>query len=308
MRLSRWPRDEPETADRIAPVAAATRRVTVPQEQRDSGGSAEAAVDVGTAQRLTAGFYASVLSALRAVARGVLLVALTGFLLLSWGIAALPRRNPAELRRRVTRRWASGCCRILGIRVSLSGSLPAAPALVVSNHLSYLDILVLMSVAPCRFVAKREVADWPFIGLLARRAGTLFVSRGQGRAAGTVLEGMGRALAEGDLVVFFPEGTTTAGGSVLPFKSGLLARAAAERLPVWPIAISHAAHDPRLDAGMLLCWSGQQALVPHLWRVAGLPGFEARVVAGEAPVAQPDRKALAKALEYRVAALYERIA
>jgi 1-acyl-sn-glycerol-3-phosphate acyltransferase len=284
------------------------QRLTVQQEQPDTGGAPESAVGHSAPASPQARPYGGFLAALRAVTRGVLLVALTGVMLVLWGFAALPRRNPAEVRRRVSRHWARGCCRILGARVNLSGSLPAAPALVVSNHLSYLDILVLMSIAPCRFVAKREVGGWPLIGFLARRAGTLFVVRGEGKEAGTVLEGMGRALEEGDVVVFFPEGTTSSGERVLPFKSGLLARAARDGLPVWPIALSHAAHDRRLDAGLVLCWSGQQSLVTHLWRVAGLPGFEARVVAGDVPVTLPDRKALAQALECHVTALYERIA
>jgi 1-acyl-sn-glycerol-3-phosphate acyltransferase len=244
---------------------------------------------------------------LRAIARFILLVLVTLGLLIVWGLAALwpwNRADRAALRRGVTSRWAAAMCRLLGARVEVLGDLPRGPGFLITNHSSYLDIPVLMSLTGCRFVSKREVADWPFIGFLARRAGTLLVNRESGgRDAGVTLEGMAGALEVGDLVVFFPEGTTTAGDTVLPFRSGLLSLPARDGHPVWPAALVYDTGAPELDPGVVLAWWGKQPLVPHAWRLACLPGFTVRLAVGQA-VEAGHRKHLAQALHSRVSLMH----
>lgn len=242
---------------------------------------------------------------LRAAVRMAILVPFTLLALLYWGLVAPFHRDRAALRRRVTRRWARGLCRVLGLALETDGGPPPGPGFLVTNHLSYLDVPALLALTGGRFVAKREIAGWPVIGWLARTAGTLFVTRGQGgRDAGMVLEGMERALADGDLVVFFPEGTTTRGDRVLPFKSGLLALAARQEVAVMSGALRYEPGEPDVDGGRVLCWADEQPFVPHLARVLALSGARVRVVFSPQPVSGPDRKELALVLERRVAALH----
>lgn len=248
------------------------------------------------------------LAVLRALLRLPLLVLVTLVMALGWGLVALwplGHARRVRLRRGVTRRWAGLMCRILGARVVISGELPQGPGFLISNHVSYLDIPVLMSLTGCRFVSKQEVARWPFIGLLARRAGTLFVKRGEGaRDAVLTLEGMARALEDDDLVVFFPEGTTSPGERILPFRSGLLSLPARDGHPVYPAALNYETGDPDIDPALGLAWWGAQNLVFHAWRLLCLRSFTVRIAAAPA-VGAAHRKHLAQALQHRVATLHE---
>ena len=159
------------------------------------------------------------------------------------------------------RRWCRFACRVLGIRVSTLGSMPGS-GILVSNHLSYLDVIVLSSIRPCLFVAKHDVAGWPFFGWLARAAGTIFVDREHRLASTEVVDLVREAVAGGLLVVLFPEGTSSDGSTVLPFKSALLESAVQLRCPVAAAAIEYA-----LDEGSVadeVCYWRDMTLVPHL--------------------------------------------
>lgn len=240
---------------------------------------------------------------LRAAVRLPMLIVVTVGIALGWGILALwPRGHErrAALRRGVTRRWATAICRIFGARVEVLGELPRGPGFLITNHVGYLDIPVLMSLTGCRFVSKHEIANWPFIGFFARVGGTLFVKRGNGgREAGLTLEGMAQAFADGDLVTFFPEGTTSRGEGILPFRSGLLSLPARDGHPVYPAALVYSTEVRGVDPGLAVAWSGGQSLVPHVWRLVQLPGFTVRIAAAHA-VEASHRKQLARALQQRV--------
>ncbi len=244
---------------------------------------------------------------LRAVIRLPLLLIVTFVYVSGWGLLALwpwSRAGRVALRRGVTRRWAGAMCRVLGARIEVLGDLPQGPGFLITNHVGYLDIPVLMSLTGCRFVSKSEIARWPLIGFLSRVAGTLFVNRGNGgRDAGMTLTGMAAALEDGDLVVFFPEGTTSRGEHILPFRSGLLSLPARDGHPVWPAAIAYEPWDPDIDPGLGLAWSGKQSLLPHVWRLACMPGFTARIAVAHA-VEEGHRKHLARALHHRVAMMH----
>jgi len=138
--------------------------------------------------------------------------------------------------------WARHCfrwaCRCLGLEVHVHGPLPQGNALFASNHISWTDIPVLGSLQPVRFLSKSEVGHWPLIGWLARQGGTLFIRRGGGQAR-KVRAGIAENLEDGESVLIFPEGTTSAGLTVLPFH-GLLIKAAADSgVPVQPVTISY---------------------------------------------------------------------
>ena len=158
-------------------------------------------------------------------------------------------------------RWSRFACRVMGIRITTRGAMPAS-GLLVSNHLSYLDVLVLSSIRPCVFVAKRDVAGWPFFGWLARSAGTIFVDRENRLSSPAVVDLVRATLASGSVVVLFPEGTSSDGSTVLPFKSALLESAVQLRCPVASASIQYA-----LDNGSVadqVCYWRDMMLVPHL--------------------------------------------
>jgi 1-acyl-sn-glycerol-3-phosphate acyltransferase len=168
--------------------------------------------------------------------------------------------------RRATRaawlhRWCRFACRVLGIRLTIRGPVPDS-GLLVCNHLSYLDIIVLSSIRPCIFVAKKDVAAWPLFGWLAPAAGTIFVDRQRKFGARAVVDLMRQAIADGALVVLFPEGTSSDGASVLPFKSALLKPALQLGCPITAAAINYSLlHGSVADE---VCYWRDMTLVPHL--------------------------------------------
>ncbi len=171
--------------------------------------------------------------------------------------------------------------------------------LLVSNHLGYLDILVLAAVAPVQFVAKAEVRRWPWFGWLARCGGTLFLRRDQSRSLVKVTGQLRERVANGNTIVVFPEATSTAGEAVLAFRSGLLSDAAAEGWLVQPAGLRYEAS---ADVRQTVCWWGEMRFLPHLWRLLGQEWIRARVKFGRA-LYHWDRKELARQLHAAVVGL-----
>ena len=208
--------------------------------------------------------------------------------------------DPAALGRR-TALFATSSRRALavhGVELRVDGAAPPdGPALVVSNHLSYLDPLVVATAVPCVPVSKAELAAWPVFGAVARGTGVLFVTRDSTTSRKRVMESAEAALAAGARVLNFPEGTTSDGAGVLPFRRGLFAVAQRLGVPVLPLAL---AYDP---PG--LAWIGDATFVPHYLRFAALARPAATITLG-APLpsrAYPDPQALADAARARVAGL-----
>src|SRR6266446_9871372 len=127
-------------------------------------------------------------------------------------IRFLARARRLRARAAWLHRWCSFACRVLGVRVTTCGSMPTS-GLLVCNHLSYLDVIVLSSIGPCIFVAKRDVAGWPLFGWLAKAAGTIFVDRENRLSSPAVVDLVRAALASGSVVVLFPEGTSSDGST-----------------------------------------------------------------------------------------------
>ena len=177
-------------------------------------------------------------------------------------------------------RWA---CRCLGLNIHQQGSPSNDTVLFVSNHISWSDIPILGSLAPIRFLSKAEVGQWPLIGWLARQAGTLFIHRGGGQARrvrGQIIEN----LQAGENVLVYPEGTTSAGLTVLPFH-GLLLRAAPEsKTPIQPVTITYR-RDGRPDH--LAPFIGEDEFHSHLLRMLRQPSARVDVVFHE-PVQSPE--------------------
>jgi 1-acyl-sn-glycerol-3-phosphate acyltransferase len=191
-------------------------------------------------------------------------------------------------------------CRVLGVRLTTSGEMPDA-GLLVCNHLSYLDIIALSSLRPCVFVAKRDVRGWPLFGWLARAAGTIFVERNRRSAAANEVRRISAAIESGLLVVLFPEGTSSDGAAVLPFKSSLLQAAVAARCPIAAAGIDyHLADGSVADE---VCYWRDMTLVPHLLNLFGKEAIETTVRLSSSRLRTGDRKTLARELRAEVAAL-----
>jgi len=144
---------------------------------------------------------------------------------------AVKRPKTREARADWLHRFAARAVRRMGIEIDVAGAFPERGA-VISNHLGYLDIVTFAALHPCVFVAKAEMESWPVVGLMTTMSGTVYVARGHGGSAVRARKGMQSALNAGLPVVFFPEGTTSDGSSVLKFHSGLLAQAMACGAPV----------------------------------------------------------------------------
>jgi 1-acyl-sn-glycerol-3-phosphate acyltransferase len=145
-----------------------------------------------------------------------------------------------RLRDAATRRWSRKLLAICNVRVEAAPGVPALEhALLVANHISWLDIFVINSLHPCRFVAKAEIRAWPVLGWLAAAAGTVFIARGNRRELRHIFKGIVGVLAEGERVAFFPEGTVAQQGSVLPFHANLFEAAIDARVPLQPCALAY---------------------------------------------------------------------
>lgn len=200
--------------------------------------------------------------------------------------------------------WAQRMLRLLGIPLHVQGQPPVlGPVLLVANHLSWLDILVLHAARHCRFVSKSDVRHWPLIGTLATGAGTLYIERERRRDAMRVVHHMAESLKAGDIVAVFPEGTTGDGKALLPFHANLVQAAISARAPVQPVALRFVDRARGRDSeGPLYL---DDTLLASLWRtLAGRP-FVAHVRFG-APQTQDgrDRRQWAEDLRAAVEALW----
>lgn len=147
------------------------------------------------------------------------------------------------------------------VKIESRGSLPKGGVLV-SNHMTYLDILVLCSLTPCVFVSKKEVARWPVFGSLARMAGTLFLNRSQRGDVARVGEEMQGLVRDGAMVVFFPEGTTSNGEDILPFKTSLFEVVLAAKSPLTVVALQY--HLEKGEAKAEAAWTNT-SFFRHFW-------------------------------------------
>ncbi|WP_166269132.1 lysophospholipid acyltransferase family protein [Marinobacter caseinilyticus] len=167
-----------------------------------------------------------------------------------------------------------GAARCLGFRITEFGAVANGPVLFVGNHVSWSDIPILGGAAPLRFLSKAEVGSWPVIGWLATQAGTLFIQRGQGRA-GQSRADIAHALRQGQSVLVFPEGTTTAGVTVLPFHRRLLSAAVDADVPIQPVSIGYRRKN---RADHLAPFIGDDEFQSHLVRMLKQPAVEVSVM------------------------------
>lgn len=174
----------------------------------------------------------------------------------------------------VVRWWHGRLCRALGLRIQVIGQV-AQSCLLVSNHISWLDIPVLGAQAELGFLSKSEVRRWPLVGWMAGVAGTLFIERG-GHQVGRMVTRIGDEITRGRILAIFPEGTTTDGRVVLGFHPRLFAVVQRPGLRIQPVAIGYRSGDQRTP-DLSVPYIGEDSLVANLWRVIRHPDLVVHV-------------------------------
>ncbi len=212
------------------------------------------------------------MTTLRALGILIVFVVVTfGLLPVQW--VAIKLRLP--LRRTLPNRYHRFVCRLFGIRISVAGAPALGSVLMATNHTGWLDIPILSAVWPVSFVAKVEVNQWPFFGTLARMQRSVFVRRERAQSLAN-RQRIRQRLLEGDALVIFPEGTSSDGNRVLPFRSALLSAAeialegdhGSIPVPVQPVSVAYTAlHGIPMgrENRPFFAWYGDMELVPHFW-------------------------------------------
>ena len=184
-----------------------------------------------------------------------------------------------KTRIRLERRWSVQLMQILHVRVRLRGAAPELSArnvMLVANHVSWLDIYLLNTARPARFVAKSEVRAWPVVGWLADKTGTLFIDRSKRHDTARVCHAMSAALNNGECVAVFPEGTTSNGARLQPFHASLLQPAVASQSTLWPVAIRYTHADGSLNTAP--AYADEISFAASLLRVTSQPVIYAELV------------------------------
>lgn len=214
----------------------------------------------------------------------------------------------AASRDRHIKRWSGALLAILHINVEVqvqAGAAPVQRALIVANHVSWLDIFVINSQNPCRFVAKADIRSWPALGWLCAQGGTIFIARGKQREVRRVYEGLVTSIEAGERIAFFPEGTTAAQGAVLPFHPNLFEAAIEAKVPVQAYAIRYIDEQGALHRAA--DFIGEMTFVDSMLLIMKTRKMTAQLImlpsietagAHRRELAQQTRTAIAQALSY----------
>jgi 1-acyl-sn-glycerol-3-phosphate acyltransferase len=167
--------------------------------------------------------------------------------------------------------WCRVVVLLVGVRVIHNGPGVAPGELVISNHVSWLDVFGINKLRSVHFVAKSEVRAWPLLGLIAQRSGTIFIERGRRHAVHEVIRIMADKLRNGEACAFFPEGTTTLGDQLLPFHANLIQAAFEAQQPVRPIVVRYLRYG---EPTTLAAYVGDQTLMSSMWQILGSTGLE----------------------------------
>ncbi|PQA76755.1 1-acyl-sn-glycerol-3-phosphate acyltransferase [Rhodoferax sp. TS-BS-61-7] len=196
--------------------------------------------------------------------------------------------------------WAREMLARLAIKLIVHGQPPAVgPVLLVANHISWLDIVVMHAARHCRFISKASVQHWPIVGTLANGAGTLYIERESRRDAMRVVHHMAERLGAGDVLAVFPEGTTGDGTTVRPFHANMLQAAIAAQAPVQPVGLHFG--DSAGQHSLAPCYIGDDSLWDSLWRTLKTQGLQAVVSFGQVQLPEGrDRRAWAADLHQAV--------
>lgn len=201
--------------------------------------------------------------------------------------------------------WGKLTCAIIGLKVKVKGKAPKPPFFIVSNHLSYLDIMMLISELRCLFIAKSEVMSWPIFGFMTRTVGMLFVDRSKRTDVRRVNKLISKNINSKQGLLLFPEGTTSPGYEVMPFKASLLAYPAEQEMPVFYATITYSTPEGDIPAYESVCWWGDAGFISHFFNMLKLKKIYGTITFAEHPVIHSDRKQLAQLLFEGVASNFD---
>jgi 1-acyl-sn-glycerol-3-phosphate acyltransferase len=171
--------------------------------------------------------------------------------------------------------WNKGVARIVNLRVTVSGAVPDIPGgLVVSNHVSYLDIITHGSVLPLRYSPKSDIAKWPLLGWYIGLSRPVWADRQSRQASRKTLRDFAKTMKRGMYLIVYPEGTSTDGKSgILPFKSTSFEAALIGNAPIIPVITRY----NEVPGRPTVCWYGDMTLLPHVWQILRFPSIEVRM-------------------------------
>ncbi|MFH1996890.1 MAG: 1-acyl-sn-glycerol-3-phosphate acyltransferase [Candidatus Omnitrophota bacterium] len=175
---------------------------------------------------------------------------------------------------RFTRLWSKGIAKIVNLRVTTSGALPRDPGLLVSNHVSYLDIIAHGSVLPLRYSPKSEIKKWPVLGWYIGLSRPIWTNRRSKQTSKKILRDFVKTVRRGMYLIVYPEGTSTDGtNGILPFKSTSFEASIIGQMPILPVLTRY----KKAPGQPAVCWYGDMTLLPHIWRVLGISSIEAEL-------------------------------
>ena len=204
------------------------------------------------------------------------------------------------------RTWAEGVAYIFNMYVEVEGKPPKAPFFLVSNHLSYMDIIPLYLSLRCTFVAKKAIRNWPVLGYMVYAVGVIFVDRNRRTDVKRVNELLSRSMNRFQGLIFFPEGTSSGGSDVLPFHASLLKYPAEANIPVHAAAISYQTGKNDELARDSVCFFGaRHGFLEHLLKLSQTKKVYCKIRFSEKTVQSPDRKELADKLHKNVEEIFE---
>ena len=221
-----------------------------------------------------------------------------------WTIRTRFGRYTEAQRQHAVQDWSRRMLQRMGVQLVVHGQPPATgPVLVVSNHISWLDILVINAARPCRFVSKADVKHWPVVGRLVEGSGTLFIERERRRDAMRVVHHLAERLQAGDVLAVFPEGTTGDGKQVLPFHANLLQAAIVTQQPVQALGLAYRYAGRNLPHPAPV-YIGDDTLVASVWRTLCANDLQAVLRFAEPEIAQGrDRRQWAEDLRQHIGAM-----
>jgi len=249
---------------------------------------------------LESNFILKIMRASRSIYRiiFILLFTISIYLVMMSGIAlfGFVTKTAVGWRGWILRRWAKGMAWIVGMKIKTIGTPPKPPFYLVSNHVGYMDVIAYLTKLPCIFVSRGDLKKWPVIGFFAWSVNTLFISRKHKKDVIRINKLIEKAMTNQEGLVVFPEGGTTNGASISPFKPPLLEYPAKKELPVSYASVTYKTPQTEKPAHLAVCWWGQAPFFTHFFQLFGMPEFEATIIFGETKIQDNDRKTLAKKL------------